>query len=254
MRENSVLSRLRAGQPSYGLWLTIGSTVIAEDFAQAGLDWVLIDNQHGYWSHDALLATIQVVSHTPTLPIARAGWNDPALIGRLLDAGALGVVVPMVNSRADAERAVEAVRYPPLGKRSAGGSRLLDYDPDYFTTANPAIMLAVMIETVQAVERADEILSTPGVDCCFVGPGDLALDLGTYGQPGHPRHEEALQTVLAAGKKNGVPLGIACGSADVALQRVAQGFQFVDIGSDIGFIREGQRAARRKVQTGRPTE
>ena len=247
MRNNLVLAKLRAGQTSFGVWLTVGSPLLAEELAQPGFDWALIDTQHGYLSADALLATIQLLSHTSTVPLARPAANDPALIGRLLDMGALGVVVPLVNTREEAERAVAAVRYPPQGKRSGGGSRLLLYAEDYFTTANPEIMLAVMLETQQAVDNADAILSVPGIDAVFIGPGDLALDLGTFGQPSD-RHEAALQTVLQAGQRHGIPIGMACGSLDVALRRAEQGFRFLDVGGDIQFFWRGLR----ETQAGLP--
>lgn len=244
MLKNTVLAKLREGKPSYGVWLTLGSPVLAEEIAPAGFDWALIDTQHGYFSHEALLATIQLLSHTSMVPLARPTANDPALIGRLLDMGALGVVVPLVNTREDAERAVAAVRYPPQGTRSAGGSRLLLYGDDYFTAANPEILLAVMLETQQAVNNADAILSVPGIDAVYIGPGDLALDLGTFGQPSE-RHEAALQTVLQAGQRHGIPVGLACGSLDVALRRSAQGFRFLDAGGDLQFFWRGLREAQR---------
>ena len=246
MLKNTVLAKLRAGQPSYGLWLTLGSPVVAEELAQPGIEWALIDTQHGYFSHEALLATIQLLSHTSTVPLARPAANDPALIGRLLDMGALGVVVPLVNTREDAERAVAAVRYPPQGKRSAGGSRLLLYGQDYFSAANPEIFLAVMLETQQAVDNADTILSVPGIDAVYIGPGDLALDLGTFGQQSD-RHEAALQTVLQAGQRHGIPVGLACGSLDVARRRAEQGFRFLDIGGDLQFLWHGLRETHRRL-------
>lgn len=247
MRSNPVLAALRAGRPSFGVWLTIGSTVLAEEVALGGFEWALIDLQHGYWAEDALLSALQTISHTPTVPIVRPAANDPTLIGRALDQGALGVVVPMVNSRAEAEQAAAAVRYPPAGTRSAGGSRTLLYGDDYFTAANPEILLAVMIETRRAVEGIDDILSVPGIDCAFIGPGDLALDLGTYGQQSE-RHEEALQTILRAGQRHGVAVGLACGSAEVAQSRAAQGFQFLDVGVDIAFFWQGLRAAQQAMK------
>ncbi|MBI3941369.1 MAG: hypothetical protein HY326_00015 [Chloroflexi bacterium] len=246
MRTNTVLAKLRAGESAYGLWLGTGSTVLAEEVAHAGLDWALIDTQHGYWSSETILSTLQILSHTETVPLARVAGNDPALIGRLLDAGALGVVVPMVNSRAEAQRAVASVRYPPQGSRSAGGTRLLQFGSDYFSAANPEIFLAVMIETVQAVEKAEEILSVPGVDCCFIGPGDLALDLGTYGRPSD-RHAEAIQSLVDTGKRLGVPMGIYCPTLEVARQRTAQGFQFMNVGSDMSLFQRGLNEVKQEL-------
>lgn len=246
MRKNKLLERLRAGQPSFGMWLTIGSSVIAEEAAHAGFDWVALDIQHGYWTDDQVLAAIQVISNTASVPVARLPANDPAVIGRFLDAGALGVIVPLVNTAEEAARAVAAGRYPPQGKRSAGGSRLLLYGSDYFAAANTEIFIAVMIETQQAVNQIDSILAVPGVDCVFLGPSDLALDMGTFGQAS-PAHEQAIQTVLAAGKRHGIPVGIPCGSVEAARRRAAQGFQFMDCGSDYGFLSRGLREAKAGV-------
>ena len=238
MRENTVLKKMRSGQASFGLILTVGAPILAEEAAQVGLDWVALDTQHGYWGDQALMNAIQVVSHTLTLPFARIGGNDPFLIGRHLDAGCLGVIVPLVNSEEEARQAVEAARFPPEGKRSGGGSRLRQYSQSYFTEANPEIFLAVMLETAQAVEHADRILSVPGVDCGFIGVGDLALDLGTFGRESQ-RHEEAIQTILKAGQRHGVPIGMPCASLQAARQRAAQGFQFLSTGSDTEFFWRG---------------
>lgn len=246
MRKNTVLAKLRAGQPAYGLWLETGSPILAEEIAHAGMDWALIDTQHGYWSNETILSTLQILSHTETVPLARVAGNDPALIGRLLDAGAFGVVVPMVNSRTEAEQAVAAVRYPPQGSRSAGGTRLLQFGSDYFSAANPEILLAVMIETVKAVEKAEEILSLPGVDCCFIGPGDLAIDMGTFGRPSD-RHTAAIQSLVDTGKRLGIPMGIYCPTVEVARQRTAQGFQFVNVGSDISLFRRGLNEMKQEM-------
>ena len=136
--------------------------------------------------------------------------------------------------------AVASVRYPPQGTRSAGGTRMLLYGEDYFSAANPEILLAVMLETRQALANVDDILSVPGIDCAFIGPGDLAIDLGTYGRQSD-EHEAALQAILQAGQRHGVAVGLACGSPEVGKRRAAQGFQFVDVGVDISFFWQGLR-------------
>lgn len=246
MRKNELLTKLRAGQTTFGLVLTLGSPVMAEETGHAGFDWAMIDNQHGYWSRDTMLAAVQVLSYTATTPLVRVPENNPAQIGQALDMGAFGVVVPLVNTRADAERAVRACRYPPDGARSAGGSRLLLLGDDYFTASNPEVMCTVMLETRQAVAQADEILSVPGVDCAFIGPGDLALDLGTYGRESQ-EHEDALLAILAAGQRHNVPVGLATGSWDVAKRRAEQGFTFINAGSDIGFFWGGMRALKASI-------
>ena len=242
MRQNRALAKLRAGEAIYGSWLTTGSPVLAEMAAQVGFDWLLLDTQHGYWTYEATLNAFQVIGATETVPVARVAWNDMALIGRLLDAGALGIVVPMVNSREEAERAAAAMRYPPEGQRSAGGSRLRLYGDDYFPNANAEVMLAVMIETREAAERAEEILSVPGVNGCFIGPGDLGLSMGTFGRESD-EHEAMLLKVLAAGNACGVPVGLPCTSVQIAKQRAEQGFRLLTCTSDSGACMAGLNGA-----------
>lgn len=238
MIKNKALAKLKAGEPVACFWLTTGSTLLAEAAGRQGFDALLFDAQHGYWDEQGLLHALQVLDPAQVTPVVRVAWNDPARIGRVLDLGALGVVVPMVNSREEAERAVGAMRYPPDGYRSAGGTRLFLYSENYFLEANPEILAMVMIETRAAVERAEEILSTPGVDCGFIGPGDLALSLGTYGQPSE-EHEQALLRVLAAGQKCGVPVGLACPTLEDALKRAEQGFRFLACNSDARLFLSG---------------
>lgn len=251
MRKNRVLERLASAEPSYGLLLTLGSPVVAEEVAHAGFDWTAVDTQHGYFSHEALLGSVQTISASPSTPLARVTANEFGRIGMLLDMGFMGIIVPLVNTPADAKRAVEAVRYPPLGKRSAGGSRLHLYSDMYFTMANDCIFLAVMLETMEAVRNAEAILQVPGVDCAYVGTGDLAMDLGTMGQDSQ-QHEDAIQAVIVAGQRAGKPTGMACGSATAAQARAGQGMQFLDIGSDIGLLRAGVEDLKTQLDTDWP--
>ncbi len=238
MRKNQMLAKLRAGQPVAGCWMNCGSPVVAEIAAHAGFDWILLDTQHGYWDDSALLSAFQAISSTDTVPIARVLRNDPGLIGKLLDAGALGIIVPLVNSPQEAAQAVAAMRYPPEGQRSLGGSRLSFYGDDYFFTANKEIMVSMMIETREAAEHAAEILSVPGIDMGFIGPADLALSLGTFGRAS-AEHEALIEKVLAAGKACHVPMGIYCGSVEDAMRRAQQGFQFMPCVTDTSFISGG---------------
>lgn len=242
MRKNRLLEKLRAGKPAYGIWLCVGSPLLAEEAAHMGFDWVLVDAQHGYWGYEAMISAFQAIGQTETELVARAVYNDPAQIGAILDAGAMSVIVPMVNSREEAQRAAAAMRYPPEGTRSAGGSRLMLYGSDYFEKANSEIMVAVMIETREAAERADDILSVPGIDCCMIGSGDLAISMGMFGRETE-EHERVMQRVLEAGKRHGVAMGFPAGTVEEALKRADQGFQLVTCGSDIGAFSEGLRHA-----------
>jgi 4-hydroxy-2-oxoheptanedioate aldolase len=238
MRKNRLLSKLRSGQPSFGIWLCVGSPILAEEAAHLGFDWVLLDAQHGYWGHDAMLNACQVVGPTDTDLVIRAPYNDPAQIGIVMDAGTLSIIVPMVNSPEEARRAVAAARYPPEGTRSAASSRVFLYGSDYIQKANDEIMVTVMIETREAAERADEILSVRGVDACLIGPGDLALSMGMFGRE-TAEHEALIQRVLKAGQKHGVIMGYPSGTVEEALKRADQGFQLLTCGSDIGAFKEG---------------
>jgi 4-hydroxy-2-oxoheptanedioate aldolase len=182
--------------------------------------------------------------------MVRIPWNDPQNFKRVLDAGAWGVVVPMVNSREEAERAVEATRYHPLGKRSVGGGRhALSFGTsasEYYAHANDEVLLVLQIEHIDGVEHADEIFSVPGVDACFIGPNDLGASMGIgLGVPlesNHPRMIEAIAHIRETAKKHGVAPGIHCSSADAVNQRMTEGFQFCAMASELRYLLGGLSA------------
>ena len=240
MKTNKVLARIRAGEPAVVAWLISGSPLVAECMSVLDYDGFLLDAQHGYWSYEALLNTLPAIADAGPAPLVRVAGNDFGLIGRVLDAGALGVVIPMVNSREDAQRAVEACLYPPEGKRSSGGVRRERYGADYVPAANEEIMVICMIETREAVERADEIMSVAGLDCVMIGPGDLAMSLG-LGLGRSEEHEACIARVIEAGKRCGVPVGMACADTQDCIRRAEQGMLFLPCGNEIGWAR--QRAA-----------
>lgn len=254
MKKNHVKELWREGKSAIGVWLALGSPIASEIIGNIGFDWVVIDTEHGSIDTETVQAVIQAISATPTVPIVRVAWNDPALIKRALDAGAYGVVIPMVNSASEAERAVQASRYPPVGVRSYGGPRTRLYGGlDYFEHANEEIAVIVQIEHIDAVNHIDEILSVKGVDAYFIGPADLAASMGL--KPGldltEAAHAEAISRVVASGKKRHLPAGILVGSAEAANARLAQGFQFIGIGSDEGFLRSAASATLSKVSQNR---
>lgn len=238
MRKNRLLSKLRSGQPAYGVWLSVGSPLLAEEAAHMGFDWVLLDAQHGHWGYEPLLNAFQVVEPTGTEMVARVPWNDPSQIAAILDAGTLCIIVPMVNSPEEARAAVAAARYPPEGRRSAASIRVFRYGSDYIEKANGEVMITIMIETREAAERADEILSVPGIDCCLIGPGDLAISMGMFRRETE-EHEALIQKILAAGKRHNVIMGFPAGTVEEAKKRASQGFQLLTCGSDIGAFRGG---------------
>jgi 4-hydroxy-2-oxoheptanedioate aldolase len=217
--------------------------------AQLGWDWIVVDAQHSAIGYENMVRCFQAITGRGPIPMARVSWNDPVSIMRVLDAGAMGIVVPMVNSKEEAEHAVGASKYAPTGFRSSGGSRIAPYVGDYFTWANQEILVVVMIETIQAVEQAEEILSVPGVDTCLIGPSDLAASLGFHPQeiPQHPEHEEAIQVVLAAAKATGTPAGKVCHNPQEVRKRAAQGFQFLSCSGDVRFMLTGASSAYSEI-------
>jgi 4-hydroxy-2-oxoheptanedioate aldolase len=187
----------------------------------------------------------QAIGTTDVVPMARVAGNDPILIKKFLDAGAMGIVVPMVNSAEEAGRAVKAMKFPPEGVRSAGGGRANLYGSDYQKRANDEIAVIIQIEHIDAVGAAEAILSTPGIDVCFVGPVDLSKSMGC--EFGSDEHEKAIAGVLETAKALEVAAGIHCGSAADVNRRIREGFQFVAMGSDVGFLASAARREREQL-------
>jgi 4-hydroxy-2-oxoheptanedioate aldolase len=237
MIPNRVLARVRASRPAVVGWLSSGSPLMAEALRTLDFDGFLLDAQHGYWSYDALLNALPMIAEAGPAPLVRVADNDFGLIGRALDAGALGVVIPMVNSGDDARRAVDACLYPPDGNRSSGGFRRERIGADYVDAANREIAAICMVETREAVERVDEILATPGLSCIMIGPGDLAMSLG-LGLGRSPQHEACIARVVEAGRRHHVPVGMACADSDDCLRRIEQGMLFLPCGNEIGWARQ----------------
>jgi 4-hydroxy-2-oxoheptanedioate aldolase len=214
--------------------------------AHAGFDWLCIDMQHGSIDYQVTLTMLQAVSTTSSVPIVRVPWNEPGIIMKVLDAGAYGVIIPMVNSRAEAEAAVAACRYAPDGIRSYGPARAVLYaGADYFLNANATVMCIPMIETREALANVEDIVGTPGVDAAFIGPSDLSVSLGlppNYDQEA-PEFVQGLESVVAACRKHGVVPGVFCGTPAVAKKRIGQGFRLVQIADDGRTMMIGAMAA-----------
>jgi 2-keto-3-deoxy-L-rhamnonate aldolase RhmA len=242
---NRVKALLKAGKPALGVIMTLPSPPAAEILAQAGFDWLWIDMEHAALNLETAHRMIQATQGTETVPIVRVGWNLHWLAKPVLDMGAMGVVMPQVNSKQEAVDAAQALRYPPEGVRGMGaGFAALRWGlsiPEYLKIANKEIMGILLIEHAEAVNRIDEILTVPGIDLIFVGPGDLSASMGLLGQVTHIRVEEAIQKVLAAAKKVNMPAGITAFTPDDANKRIQQGFQFILIGSDTGFLTSGAK-------------
>lgn len=238
---NPVTDKLRGGQPSVGTWLSLCSPVSTELMARVGWDWLVVDAEHSPVGFDTMVNCFRAAQLGGAVPMARVPWNETVWIQRTLDAGALGLVVPMVNSAEDAKQVVGNMKYATSGQRSFGGSRVAPYiDGDYRTWTDDNLAIIVMIETAQAVENAEAILAVEGVVGCFIGPNDLALSMGLSPQDIGPgtEHEAAMLEVLAAAKKTGKAAGKHCYDGAEVTQRIAQGFQFLALSSDAGFLRK----------------
>lgn len=236
---NPVTDKLRSGQPAIGSWLTLCSPVAAEAMAHVGWDWLVVDAEHSPVGFETMVHCFRAAQLGGAVPMARVPWNDTIWIQRTLDAGALGLVVPMVNSAEDARTVVSNMRYATRGQRSFGGSRVAPYiDAEYRTWTEENLAIIVMIETIQAVEQAEAILAVDGVVGCFIGPNDLALSMGLTQNDMGPgtEHEAAMMAVLAAAKKTGKAAGKHCFSGAEVTMRIGQGFQFLALASDAAFM------------------
>jgi 4-hydroxy-2-oxoheptanedioate aldolase len=233
---NPIKYDLTHGLPSIGAWISSCSPVVAETLAAVGYDWLLVDVQHSLASFDTMVACMRAIQLGGAAPAVRVPWVDPIWIQRSLDAGALAVLVPMVNTPADAATVVSHTKYGPRGVRSFMRGRIAPYlDGDYKQWCDENIAVVVMIETVEAVRNAAAILAVEGVDAAFVGPSDLAMSLGVSKTGAGSEHEAMIQSVLAAGKKLGKAVGIKCNNEETQ-QRVDEGFQFIGVASDLMFM------------------
>ena len=239
MRENRLKRLWQEGRPALGGWLTIPSSFSAEIFAHAGFDWVNIDMQHGMIDYSHAVPMLQAISTTETVPLVRVPWNEPGSIMKALDAGAFGVIIPMVNSSAEAEAAVAACRYAPRGVRSYGPVRAVYYaGRDYFAHADQEVCCIVMLETKEAAEKADEILAVPGIDAAYIGPADLSVSLGLPPASDHedPAFAGAVERILDACRRHGVVPGAHAGNVATARKRLQQGFLMVEMCDDAGAL------------------
>ena len=235
MRSNPMRERWAAGEAAVGGWLTIPNAFSAEIVARCDFDYVCVDTQHGFSDNMNSWKMLQAVNLGSATPVVRVLWNESGLIGKSLDAGARAIVVPMVNTRADAEAVVRACRYAPDGIRSYGPARALRQEgPDYYAHANSDVAAIAMIETVEAIENLDDILSVPGLDAAYVGPSDLSLTLGLPpgNNDGNAAFDDALETIAAGCERHGVVAGCHT-SAELCQRRIQQGFRMITITSDV---------------------
>lgn len=253
MRANPLRALKAAGQPIVNAWLAVPSSYSAELVAHAGFDAVTVDGQHGMIGFDAALGMLQAISSTPAVPLARPSGLAPAEIMRWLDAGAYGIICPMISTRADAEALVSACRYPPVGTRSYGPARGLLYGgPDYFMHANDEIVVLAMIETVEGLTNLEAIVATPGLDGIYIGPNDLCVALGKppVSESRDPVASEAIERIRAATVAAGKIAGIFCSGGEAAAQRRREGFDLVTPGNDATLLRGAATAAAAAARAG----
>lgn len=244
----------QAGRPCVGIFLCSGDETVAEICAGAGLDYLLIDAEHGAMGLERVQRQLRTIDAYPTIPVVRVPENDASLIKQYLDAGAQSLIVPMVNDHAQARAAVAAVRYPPLGIRGIGASlsRSARWNrvDDYLNTADSLITLMVQIETQEAVSNAEQIAQTNGVAGIFIGPADLSASMGLLGQQEHPRVVEAVLTTIKASKQAGKFVGVNAFSEPMARQYLAAGADFVNVGADVSVLaRSTEALATRYIGT-----
>jgi len=246
-------ARWRQGDVTLGAWAMMPGAMGAEALAVGGFDWVLVDMQHGCMDYETALSMIRAIDLSDAVPIVRVPWNEPGIIGRVLDAGALGVVIPMIQTAEDAKAAVDACLYPPQGRRSFGPVRVGMRDGSgYFAEANSRVAVVPMIETPEALANVKEIAKVPGVDALFVGPFDLSIALGLPpgDNDGKPAFDAAIAKVAKAAKDAGVATAVLSNSKVGAL-RIEQGFQMISVTTDISAL---QMATRADLQAVRATQ
>lgn len=245
MARNSFAETIRSGKPQIGAWMHIPHVIAAETMAQTNLDFLVVDGEHAPIPPNGLMQILPATERYGMPVLYRVAWNRIELIKAALDHGANGIMVPMVNSVAEAIEAVSSAKYPPTGKRGSGAWRASNYyqkDAEYRENANSSLAVVLQIETREALNNLDDIASTPGVDALFVGPADLALSLGV--EPGKltPELLNACQAVANAAKKYGIASGIDVAAIDYMLRLQALGLSFFTYGTDSSFVLDGGRA------------
>lgn len=242
MRENRLRTLWAEGKPALNGWLALPDSFSAELMAHQGFDALTIDLQHGLVDVQRMIGMLQAISSTPTVPVVRVPWLEPGVLMKALDAGAYGVICPMISTREEAQRLVAFTRYAPEGTRSFGPVRASLYaGADYAAQANRTVVAFAMIETAQALDKLDAILSVEGLEAIYVGPSDLSLALGCKPvfDDVEPKAAQALEHIAERARAHGVVAGVHCGRADVARARVALGYRFVTVGSDTRLLTSG---------------
>src|SRR6478735_3896873 len=237
---NAFRRDLLAGKTLIGCWASLGSNITTEVLGYAGFDWLLLDGEHAPNDYSSFIAQLQALKDSPSAPMVRPQWLDPVVIKRLLDIGFFNFLVPFVESAEQAQRAVQATRYPPEGFRGVGTAHRgnkFGFDADYFKTINQNICVTVQIESRAGVEAAADIAAIDGVDALFIGPSDLSAAFGLMLQPNAPEVQDAMQKILAGAKRHGKACGILAPVEADARRYLEMGMTFVAVGGDTGLLR-----------------
>jgi 2-dehydro-3-deoxyglucarate aldolase len=247
--KNTLKTKLQKGERVIGTFVGLGHPDVTEILSRLGFDWILLDGEHSPLGFETMQQMIQAMNGTDCIPIVRPQWNDPVQIKRILDIGAYGVLIPWVNSKKEAEDAVRACKYPPEGIRGFGPRRAGMFDPDYYKTANEELLVAVQIETEEALKNLDEILSVPGIDACYIGPWDLSVSLG-FGIPpiwDEPKYLAAFDRVLEAAKRHEKPAGMFA-TIDNIEWALGKGFKFNTVDCDDHLLIRAAKMALEKAR------
>jgi len=247
--KNPLKAKLKKGEAVIGTFVMMGHPDVAEMLCKVGFDWLLLDTEHCPTGYESLQRMMQAMNGSTCVPLVRPQWNDMVTIKRVLDIGAYGVLVPWVNTKKEAEDVVKFCKYPPEGLRGFGPRRAGMFDGEYFRTANDELLIAVQVETQEALDNLDEILSVPGIDACYIGPFDLSVNLG-FGIPPQwdaPKYVAAFDRVLEVSAKHGKPAGMFAISDNIEWA-VKKGFKFNTVDMDDAFLTNAARAALQKAR------
>ena len=252
MRKNNLKEIFRSGKSAVNGWLQIPNSFTAELMANQNWDSLTLDMQHGVIDYPSAVGMFQAISTTKVVPMARVNWNEPGQIMKILDAGAYGIICPMVSNKEEAKKFVNACMYPPEGYRSYGPIRGLVYGgADYAEKANDEILKFAMIETKESLENLDEIMQTPGLDGIYIGPADLSLAIGekpSFDKPEGDKVYNVIMKILDHAQKNKIIAGIQNGQPEYAEKMIKKGFQLVTIGSDQRYMTTASKAALGKLK------
>lgn len=250
MKTNSFKTRLKAREQQIGIWSMLASSNVLEVLTQSDYEWVLVDTEHAPNEMPMVLEQLRTVAQSTVQAVVRPPVNDPVVIKRLLDIGAQTLLVPMVESAEDAQKAVAAVRYPPQGMRGvSAGTRANRYgfDIDYFEHANQEVCLVVQIESAAGLSNLEQIAAVDGIDALFIGPSDLAAALDHLGDNKHPDVQKQIHAARERCHAAGKPIGILMPDETLAAEYIRTGFDFVAIATDITLLRSGAEAALRRL-------